>query len=141
MNYWLFQAVPERYDLREQMIAGRTVTWYATRYRNLMAPGDVVFFWLGGDEALRGIYGWGKLTTEPYVRRSWKSYGVDVHYEQRFDPFLPEAKIAADPNLKDLLIFRARQATNFHLSSDEARALARLVGYELSEEGLTHVHA
>jgi hypothetical protein len=141
MNYWLFQSVPERYDLRSQLVAGQTVTWYATRYRNLMAPGDIVFFWLGGDKPIRGIYGWGKMTSEPYMRRNWQSYGVDIHYEDRFDPFLPESRIITEPALKDLLIFRARQATNFHISEDEARAIAHLTGCELSQEGLTRVHA
>ena len=82
MNYWIFQAIPERYDLREHFpkddASDKEATWYATRYRSQMEPGDLVFFWLGGDEQIRGIYGWGHLTSKAYIKKNWDSYGVVV---------------------------------------------------------------
>jgi len=32
-----------------------------------MKMGDLVYFWMGGDERFRGIYGWGKIIKEPYI--------------------------------------------------------------------------
>lgn len=68
MNYWIFQAKPERFDLRKPgtIEAGKSDDWDATRYRSEMMPGDKVFFWLAGNEDHRGIYGWGELTSEPH---------------------------------------------------------------------------
>ena len=117
MNYWIFQSVPKRYDLRERLLEGVEVTWYATRYRNRMLVGDVVFFWLAGPPDIRGIYGWGKLTSTPYRKDAWRSHGVDVRFEKRLKAHLSVTEIRSVPDLQDLLILRSAQATNFLLSS------------------------
>ena len=57
MTAFLFQANTDRYDLRQQPVAGATVWWPAQRYRSLMRPGELAFFWLAGDERVRGLYG------------------------------------------------------------------------------------
>lgn len=136
MNYWIFQAVPERYDLREKLVEGRKVTWYATRYRSHMSPGDIVFFWLGGPGATRGIYGWGRLTSSPYIKTEWESYGVDVKYEKRLKSHVSVREIRSVPDLQGLLILRAPQATNFLLSPQEARAIANLIKPDQRPEGV-----
>jgi predicted RNA-binding protein with PUA-like domain len=136
MNYWIFQAIPERYDLRERLVEGEKVTWYATRYRSRMAAGDVVFFWLGGAEVIRGIYGWGRLTSSPYMKPEWEAYGVDVRYEKRFKSHVSVRAVKSIPDLQDLLILRAPQATNFLLSSQEARAIASLIEPDQRPEGV-----
>jgi len=135
MNYWIFQAVSDRYDLRAELVEGRKVTWYATRYRSYMAPGDLVFFWLGGSEDIRGIYGWGKLTSPPYAKPEWASYGVDVEYAKRLRAHLSAQEIKSVPDLQGLLILRAPQATNFLLSQEEARAIANLIELGQRPEG------
>ena len=129
MNYWIFQAVPERYDLQDEKILkeGQTVTWYATRYRSRMSPDDVVVLWLAGPKEIRGIWGMGRLTSSPYIRPEWKSYGVDVKYEQRLKSHVSVTEITSTPALQDLLILRAPMATNFLLSPEEARTLAELI--------------
>ena len=127
MNYWIFQAVPERYNLPKKLIEGDKTTWYATRYRSRMSPGDIVFFWLGGAEVTRGIYGWGKLMSYPYEKPEWGTHGVDVQYEKRLKSHIPVGTIKSIPGLQDLLLFRAPQATNFILTSQEASAIASLI--------------
>lgn len=139
-NYWIFQAVPERYDLRDVDVfnENKIVTWYATRYRPRMQKGDVVFLWLGGPPDIRGIYGWGKLVSTPYLKPQLDSYGVDVKYEKRFkNPILVEL-IKADPLLQNLLILRAPQATNFLLSESEARAIIHYINSEERPEVEEH---
>jgi hypothetical protein len=129
MNFWIFQAVSDRYDLREIGIikTGKKVTWYATRYRSRMSIGDTVFFWLGGTEDIRGIYGRGKLISTPYKKPEWDAYGIDVEYEQRVDPHVSVQEIRKIEALQDLLILRAPQATNFLLTTSEGRAIMELV--------------
>ncbi|MFM0351412.1 EVE domain-containing protein [Paraburkholderia sp. RL17-347-BIC-D] len=140
---FLFQSVVERYDLREKLVPGVQDTWYATRYRREMRPGDFVFFWLAGNQGVRGVYGWGKLTTDPYQKPEWDSYGVDVQYEVSFSKPILAASLEEDNILRGMLIFRAPQATNFLLSRAEAESLIKLVRKRgdkaPSIEGLTHV--
>jgi hypothetical protein len=71
VSVFVFQSVPERYDLRTALQPGKKDTWYATRYRSEMNAGDLVFFWMGGDEHFRGLYGWGQLASAPYLKAGW----------------------------------------------------------------------
>lgn len=131
MNYWIFQSVPERYDLRTQFpkddAPKREATWYATRYRSQMQVGDLVFFWLGGDKEMGGIYGWGQLTSTPYIKKNWDTYGVDVRYDHRLREHLSINKIRQHDKLNDMMIVRFAQATNFLLSKEEFDAIVGLL--------------
>ncbi len=127
MNYWIFQAVPKRYDLRKEMEEGNVVTWYATRYRSRMTSGDLVFFWLAGPEEIRGIYGWGRLVSRPHREPEWESYAVDVRFEKVLKPHLTVKEIREHPVLENLVILRAPQGTNFLLSDEEGRILMDLI--------------
>jgi hypothetical protein len=127
MNVFIFQSVPERYDLRTKLRQHEKDTWYASRYRKDMRPGDFVFFWMGGDESFRGLYGWGRIHSYPYTRAGWDTHGVDVIYEVRFEKVIFARLIRNDSTLARMLIFRAPQATNFLLSSEESTKLVRLL--------------
>jgi predicted RNA-binding protein with PUA-like domain len=127
MGVFVFQSVPERYDLRKAIQPKDTDTWYATRYRNEMHPGDLVFFWMGGDEHFRGLYGWGRISKPPYFKEGWESHGVDVRYEVKFKKPILAKSLREDKALSEMLIFRAPQATNFLLTPDQAKRLLRLI--------------
>ena len=45
---WIFQAVPEQYDLRRALVALDEDIWLAQRRSSDMQPGQAVFFWLAG---------------------------------------------------------------------------------------------
>lgn len=128
MHTFIFQSVLPRYDLRKEVIPGRTDTWFATRYQSAMRPMDIVYFWMGGDESIRGLYGWGHITSSPYVKPGWDSHGVDVEYKVRFNtPFLAR-ELRWDPVLASrLLIFKAPSATNFLIDPPEAKRLGELL--------------
>ena len=123
MNVFIFQSIRSRYDLRTALQPGKTTPWHATRYRSEMRSGDLVFFWMGGEPGLRGLYGWGRIVSEPYVRPDWDTYRVDVTYDAKFTrPILAE-QIRSDKLLSQMLVFRAPQATNFLLSPEETERL------------------
>lgn len=134
MNTWIFQSVPARYDLREasSLRPGESVTWYVTRYRDRMSVDDIVYFWMGGEEGIRGIYGWGVLTSSPYMKKNWDSFGVDAKIKKRFKRPILASNLRRDPKLANLSILRQPQASNFLLEPEETKALARAV--EDSEE-------
>ncbi|WP_083340907.1 EVE domain-containing protein [Chromobacterium amazonense] len=127
MSTFVFQSRPDRYDLRDKIIPDTIATWHATRYRSEMKLGDLVLFWMSGDERLRGIYGWGVISSQPYVKEGWESHGVDVTYKVAFKKPIFSKSIQADSSLSSLLIFRAPQATNFLIPYDQAKKLVRLI--------------
>lgn len=127
MTTFIFQSVQERYDLRVKLEAGKRDTWYATRYRNQMNVGDIAYFWMGGTAGLRGLYGWGEITSQPYLRPEWESHGVDVLYKVRFSNFISYTHFLSDNILSKILILRAPSASNFILSEQETLELSRLV--------------
>ena len=129
MNTWIFQSVPDQFDLRSpaSLSAGEKITWYATRYRDQMTPGDTAYFWMAGDPEIRGIYGWGVLTTGAYMKPRWDSHGVDVRVEARFRRPILATAIRNDQHLNTLLILRQPAGSNFLLEADQAERLRRLV--------------
>ncbi len=127
MNVFVFQSVPDRYDLRDAIRPGAKDSWYATRYKNEMHPGDLVFFWMSGDRYFRGLYGWGHIASAPYLKSGWDSHGVDVAYNVKFSRPILAQSFRDDAILSDLLIFRAPQATNFLLSAEQAKRVVKLV--------------
>ncbi len=52
---------------------------------------------------------------------------MKLRYDRRLRTYLPVGKIRGVKELKNLLIMRAPQATNFNLSREEARAIANLI--------------
>lgn len=127
MNIFIFQSVPDRYDLEVQIKAGERDTWYATRYRKVMSEGDLVFFWMAGDDERKGIYGWGEIASAPYILPAWKSFGVDVVYKEKFKGKISKRILHQSDVLKQMLLFRAPQATNFLLSKEEGVELVNIV--------------
>ena len=127
MNVFIFQSTLERFDLRKAISPQDNNTWYATRYRSAMKPGDTVLFWMAGIEEIRGLYGWGHLTSEPYIKDSWDTYGVDVEYDVKFQNVILATDIKKNKLLSKLLIIRAPQATNFLLSDKEAKEILKLI--------------
>ena len=125
---FIFQARAGRYDLRTELRPKAVERWTASRYRSVMRPGDIVFFWMAGSADIRGIYGWGTIKGYPYSVGSHDSYDVDVQVEHVLAQPMLATTIRKIPELRDLLIFRAPQATNFLLSPDQAKHLIQEIG-------------
>lgn len=129
MNVFIFQCLPDRYDLRstKSIKPAKEETWYATRYRKEMNIGDLVFFWMAGEEKIRGLYGWGRISSTPYIIEEWSSHGVNVINEVKFSTPILSQVFREDKVLAEMLILRVPQATNFLLSRDEAKILIKIV--------------
>jgi hypothetical protein len=92
-----------------------------------MKLGDLVFFWMGGNESISGLYGWGELISMPYAESDSESHGVNVRVKTKFAQPILAHQLRMLPTLTSLLLFRAPQATNILLAPDQARAIARLI--------------
>ena len=140
MSVWIFQAVPQYYNLEEKLVGLRGDFWAANQHRKEMAEGDKVIFWQAGKK--RGIYGIGRLTSAPYYNWKSKKWRVDLEYIESFQPPILEATCRDHPVLKRLRILEPpHQGTNFCATNEEWNALkgAKLTAkreYCLSQETL-----
>ena len=127
MNVFIFQSIVDRYDLRDKLEPNKKDTWYATRYRNELKVGDIVFFWMGGKKELTGIYGWGKIISEPYLKDIWESYGIDIQYEYKFKSPIHVSFLKNDKILKELMVIRAPVGTNFLVTIEQVNRLLHVI--------------
>jgi len=92
-----------------------------------MSPGDLVFFWLAGSTKIRGVYGWGKLTSQAYPRDKDLEYGVDAGEVRRLSLPVLATRIRDVPQLKTLLIFSNSQGAIFRINEQQAAGIAQLI--------------
>lgn len=138
---FIFQAVPERYDLRVKMKVSQRASWVVSRFGNEMKRGDIVYFWLGGDPAERGLYGWGVITDEKPIFYEDSGYRIEVEYRRFFPDYhpsmhIPSEEIRADPALENHLIFRMPVGTNFMLTDEEDQAIRAIIARKFGEDWL-----
>ena len=136
MNYWIFQSVPSHYDLREKnnFSTGKDAWWYATRYRKKMNVGDTVYFWMGGDETIRGIYGVGKITSLPYEKDG--NFNIDIHVDYRLPKHISVNRIKEESVLNNLMILKIAIGSNFLINTKEGLTIAKIVDFYKEKEGL-----
>jgi hypothetical protein len=120
---WIFQAIPNRYDLREKMISGETGTWLVTRYKDKIKAGDIVYFWLAGNIESRGIYGWGRVVGDGVEYYKDWGHGVDVKYEKVLPNHISSSEIKNLSNMSEHVLFRMAVGTNFTLTQEQAEEL------------------
>lgn len=145
MRHWIFQATPDRYDLRsalEHLDADRWVI--PEQFRKQIHKGDKVFFWkAAGKEGYAGIYAFGEVTSEveplpelpeatPFVRKreylERNPLRVDVEYKKKFlaHPVL-KTELGDDCTLKDLLVVKVRIGQIFPVRDHEVKPLHDLL--------------
>lgn len=142
-NTFIFQAKKQQGDegdLRIFIVEGLTDIWLAKRHQRIMAPGDVVFFWMAGPPEIRGIYGWGVLISVAELDVEDGAFSVNVRYEQRYGAPLLARDLKNHPRLRMLPVLRNPVGTNFLVPPALARHLAvqvRLSGNDAPDMLLT----
>jgi len=139
MAYWLFQGNPKYYRVLEAIKELEAIPWLVTRYANNIAPGDGVIIWLSGSQG--GIYATAEVV-EPaqfLTEIPDKKYWVDstralgkqqaiIKFTNKFveSPLLKN-QLQEDSVLKNLLVLRAPNSTNFKVSSEEWEQVQKLI--------------
>lgn len=141
MAYWLFQGNPKYYKVLEAIRELDAMYWLVTRYGKEMAQGDGVLTWLAGSEA--GIYGIAEIVEPPQILTTItdQDYWLDP---QQLRPDKPRAKISfirkligqplrkkdlkQDLILKELLVMKAPNSTNFKVTSEQWERVHQLKG-------------
>ena len=105
--------------------------WLVTRYAEDIAPGDGVLVWVSGEEA--GIYAIAEVTEPAQVlsqlpdQKYWTDANRAVNKAQAMIRFkqklldrpLLKTSLLVNPVLKNLLVIRAPNATNFQVMPKE----------------------
>lgn len=125
MKYWIFQAVPERYNLLKALQNQKSEHWLVTRYWSQMSKGDIVYFWEAGKNA--ALHGWGNLLSSDTIIDSSGDNRIVVSYQVQLKPPIPKSQLQSINALKEMQLFRAPQGTNFKVLDDEAKVLNSLI--------------
>ncbi|MEY3404152.1 MAG: hypothetical protein AN487_20510 [Anabaena sp. CRKS33] len=139
MAYWLFQGNPKYYRVLEAIKELKEIPWLVTRYAKDIAPSDGVIIWLSGSQG--GIYATAEVI-EPaqfLTEIPDKKYWVDstralgkqqaiIRFTNKFveSPLLKN-QLQEDSVLKNLLVLRAPNSTNFKVSSEEWEQVQKLI--------------
>jgi len=139
MAYWLFQGNPKYYRIIDGIRDFEQMPWLVTRYTKDIAPGDGVLVWVSGKEA--GIYALAEVTEPAQVlnqlpdRKYWADASRAVDKAQAIIRFtskllerpLLKTNLLQDPLLKNLLVIRAPNATNFKVTPEEWQRVRELL--------------
>lgn len=139
MAYWLFQGNPKYYRIIDGIRDFEKMPWLVTRYAKDIAPGDGVLVWVSGKEA--GIYALAEVTEPAQVlsklpdQKYWTDASRAVDKAQAMIRFtskllerpLLKTNLLQDPLLKNLLVIRAPNATNFKVTPEEWQRVRELL--------------
>jgi len=144
MNYWVFQATPNRYNLLEALKNLDEDRWTVPdQYRNQLRKGDKIFFWKSaGKEGKSGIYAFGEITSDvghspelpqakPYIiARDYldrNQLRVDVKYTKKLESPVLRSSLLANHDLKNLMVIKVRAGQVFPVRDHEIKPLFDLV--------------
>jgi hypothetical protein len=150
MAYWLFQGNPKYYRVLDGIRDFEQMPWLVTRYAKDIAPGDGVLVWVSGKEA--GIYAKrfappsanAKVTESAQVitklpdRKYWadasratgKQQAIIEFTSKLIDKPLLKTDLLKDPILKNLLVIRAPNSTNFKITAEQWKRVQELLDVE-----------
>lgn len=141
MTYWLFQGNPKYYRILDAINDLDEMPWLVTRYGQEMATGDGVLIWVAGAEA--GIFAIAEIIQAPLLYKSLPDgdYWLDKNNTKLDKPRaqlrfvrkllgqpLRRHEIKQDQVLKELLVIRAPNSTNFRVTSEQWQRVHQLKG-------------
>ena len=138
---WIFQSNPKYYDLPAAVGELSEIPWSVKQNADQIHVGDTVYLWESGSKA--GIVAVSHVVTEPamlsgeddraFHRDKQRFASDELRVRVRIDNVLPQrilrSTLLDDPILKDLLIIRRPQGTNFKLTDEQAAELEKLVRF------------
>jgi predicted RNA-binding protein with PUA-like domain len=141
VTYWLFQGNPKYYRFLEAIAQLDEIPWLVTRYGKEIQVGDGVLVWMAGEQA--GIYAIAEIIEPPQIpiELSDLDYWIAIDNAKKDKPrvklrFLRKLlgqplrrnEIKYDPILKDLLVIRAPNSTNFKVTPQQWERVYQLKG-------------
>ncbi|MCC9604570.1 EVE domain-containing protein [Blastopirellula sp. JC732] len=135
---WIFQAIPQYFDLNEALKHIRIFRWRIKQFKNEIRAGDDVFLWLAGSDG--GVVARGTVVTDPldmedsqeelpFVKEADKDkdrLSAAVEINTVFGVPVQREDLKAHPVLSSISILKQSRGTNFALTEDEADSLDAL---------------
>jgi len=120
---WLFQAIPDDYDLEDEIRPGKIEDWQAVQFVDRLHAGDLALLWQTGKRA--GVYGLAKLTTDVYERKG--KFWVDLRYVGLCKPpILKREDLEDHPIVQDLRVIKMPRSRNpSRVQNDQWQALKK----------------
>ena len=150
---WIFQAIPEDYNLPAALAKLPQLSWLVSRYAREIQPGDRVYLWASGKKA--GIYAVARVVTPTQVMPDLPAEAefqlvdetadekdrprVMVTIEHVLEVPVPRSDIKVHPDLGTLQIIKFAQGTNFRVSPREDEVLWQMVRERLPAAALGEV--
>jgi predicted RNA-binding protein with PUA-like domain len=141
MAYWLFQGNPKYYRILEAIGDREELPWLVTRYGKEIQVGDRVLVWMAGPEA--GIYAIAEVVKPPeiYSELPDSEYWLKPDQAKLDKPraqlkFLRKLlgqplrrhELKQDQILRELLVIRAPNSTNFRVTDEQWQRVYSLKG-------------
>lgn len=141
MTYWLFQGNPKYYRVREAIKDFEQMPWLVTRYAKQIVVGDGVLVWIAGQDA--GLYAIAEIAEPPQIldHKPDSAYWLDSSRASSDQPLakirfthkllnqpLLRRDLKQDPVLKDLLVIRTPNSTNFRVTPEQWQRVHELKG-------------
>jgi predicted Mrr-cat superfamily restriction endonuclease len=127
-NYWIFQGNPGRFNVIDFLKGEGEGDWSVNQNRNKIKSGDKIYFWISGVNA--GLYGSGEVKSEPSEEKKdefgdWKAdIKVDKYYGEKY---IRRQSFLNNKVLKDSMIIKQPQGTNFLLSAEEQNEIEKIL--------------
>lgn len=138
---WLFQYNPAKNDIERSISERSEMTWVVNQSKNEIKSGHKVYIWESG--ALGGIIAAGTILSDPklmpedpgmaqFMKAGYKFVGDNMRVRLRIERNLlanriGRSQIKADSELKQLMVLKFANATNYALSEAQVRAIEALV--------------
>ena len=142
-NVWIFQANPQRFDILNALADEemKEDVWLVSRYKDKIQKGDIGIVWMcgkdGGIYALTEIMSNPEFMGEPEVSaKYWMSAAeknqIRLRVKLKYTLKMPDNPIFREelksiPELKDMVIFRQPQGTNFPVRQKEWKVISELL--------------
>jgi hypothetical protein len=135
---WVFQCNPKRYDLASELEKGtQTEDWSMNQHRELVSPGDRVFFWQTGSNAR--LLAVGHVDSPVYEKESpFGRHRVDIIFDYKIVQPVTRPEVLEQKALSSFAPFRGMMGTNFPiLNADTVSTLEKLVEGRLASFSAT----
>ena len=125
-NYWVFQAVPKKYDLPAALRSGEKINWSVNQHREDITRGDKVILWTTGGQS--GCYALGTVCSEIYeLDDEFGALKVDLQIDMNLaDTPLLKKVLTSSKTFKDFN--GGKQGTNLAATAMEYDTIREMGG-------------
>jgi len=148
-EWWIFQANPEHYAIEDALKGLSVLKWTVNRYADKIKPGDRAYIWKSGPTG--GILAEATILDKPremseapqelsfYLKQNsivQIACRATLRIDKVFDkPAVTRSQMKAHKILKEMLIIRQPNGTNFPVTEDEQLAIAEVINGASSGSG------